>query len=87
MPFRYVFFGDKVTAKQQYKMLTRLFYGAPTASFGETAVIRSVGGYNEAIPMTEDGPLYLSPPKQVLKKSMLVLLLRCFSHVRLCTTP
>lgn len=63
MPFRYVFFGDKVTAKQQYKMLTRLFYGAPTASFGETAVIRSVGGYNEAIPMTEDGPLYLALTK------------------------
>lgn len=63
MPFRYVFFGEGVTAKRQYNLLTRLFFGAPTASFGRTSAIKSVGGYNERIPLTEDGPLYLALTK------------------------
>ena len=67
MPFRYVFFGDKVTAKRQFKLLTRQFFGAPTASFGNVEAMRSIGGYNEAIPMTEDGPLYLALAKAGFK--------------------
>ena len=63
MPFRHLFFGDKVTAQKQYRLLTRQFFGAPTALFGNTEAIRSVGGYNEKIPMTEDGPLYLALTK------------------------
>ena len=63
MPFRRVFFGEKVTAHKQYRLLTRMFFGAPTASFGNLEAIKSVGGYNEAIPMTEDGPLYLALTK------------------------
>lgn len=63
MPFRYVFFGDRVTARRQFRLLTRLFFGAPTASFGKASAIREVGGYNEAIPMAEDGPLYIALAK------------------------
>lgn len=71
LPFRYVFFGDKVTAKRQYSLLTRQFFGAPTASFGNTNAIKSVGGYNEAIPMTEDAPLYLALTKAGYKLGLM----------------
>lgn len=67
MPFRHVFFGKNVTAKRQYRLLTRQFFGAPTALFGKTDAIKSVGGYNEEIPMTEDGPLYLALTKAGFK--------------------
>ena len=67
MQFKYVFFGEKVTAQRQFRMLTRQFFGAPTASFGNVEAMRSIGGYNEAIPMTEDGPLYLALAKAGFK--------------------
>lgn len=63
MLFRHVFFGDKVSAKRQYRMLTRQFFGAPAATMGRVATLKEIGGYNEAIPMTEDGPLYLALTK------------------------
>lgn len=63
IPFRHVFFGTNVTVQRQFKLLTRHFFGAPTASFGKVEAIKSVGGYNEKIPMTEDGPLYLALTK------------------------
>lgn len=63
MLFRYVFFGDKVSARRQFRLLTRQFFGAPAATMGRVATLKEIGGYNESIPMTEDGPLYLALTK------------------------
>ena len=60
LPFRAYFFRDSVTAKKQYKIITRLAQvGCAPASFAQTSLLREVGGFNPRFPMNEDTPLYI----------------------------
>lgn len=60
LPFRAYFFRDSVSAKKQYKIITRLAQvGCAPASFAQTSLLREVGGFNPRFPMNEDTPLYI----------------------------
>lgn len=57
--FKNVFFGKNVTAKQQKKILSKIFVGSGPSYFVSTEAIRSVGGFDERFSMQEDYPLFL----------------------------
>lgn len=60
LPFRAYFFRDSVSARKQYKIITRLAQvGCAPASFAQTSLLREVGGFNSRFPMNEDTPLYI----------------------------
>ena len=60
LPFRAYFFRGSVSAKKQYKIITRLAQvGCAPASFAQTSLLREVGGFNPRFPMNEDTPLYI----------------------------
>lgn len=68
LPFRALFFNNKISAKQQYNIITKLAQvGCAPASFAKTSVLRKVGGFNPRFPMNEDTPLYILLTKKGVK--------------------
>lgn len=59
-------FRDAVRAKDQYNILTKVFFGCAAASIGKTDVIRSIGGFDERWAV-EDWPLYINLTKNGYK--------------------
>lgn len=52
-------FREKVTAKFQYDVIRKVFWGSGPTYFAKTSAIREVGGYDERFPMQEDYPLFI----------------------------
>lgn len=55
-------FRKKVTAKSQYKILSKSFFGCAAAFMMETKLLREIGGFDERWPI-EDHPLYVNITK------------------------
>lgn len=58
--------GDGVTAKDQYHILTKVFFGCAAASIGKTSMIKNIGGFDERWSV-EDWPLYINITKNGYK--------------------
>ena len=58
-PVSLYLFRDKVTAKCQYNVIRKVFYGSGPTYFAKASAIREVGGYDERFPMQEDYPLFI----------------------------
>lgn len=58
--------GRRVTAKEQYQILSKAFFGCAAASIGKTCMIREIGGFDERWPV-EDWPLYINITKNGYK--------------------
>ncbi len=54
--------GRGVTAKDQFHILTKVFFGCAAASIGKTSMIKGIGGFDERWPV-EDWPLYINITK------------------------
>ncbi len=68
LPFRALFFNNKISAKKQYSIITKLAQvGCAPASFVKTSILRKVGGFNPRFPMNEDTPLYIMLTKSGVK--------------------
>jgi alpha-1,3-rhamnosyltransferase len=52
-------YREEATAKFQYKVICRCFFGYGPTYFIHTDTLRSVGGYDERFPMQEDYPLFI----------------------------
>ncbi|MBU3836755.1 MAG: glycosyltransferase [Candidatus Phocaeicola faecigallinarum] len=56
-------FNDKITAKQQFNILTKKFIGAGSTLFAKVSVIKEVGGFDERFKLQEDYPLFIKITK------------------------
>ena len=54
--------GKQASAKGQYHILTKSFFGCAAASIGKTDMLREIGGFDERWPV-EDWPLYINITK------------------------
>ncbi len=52
-------YRDEVTAKYQYDVIRKVFFGSGPTYFAKAEAIRQVGGYDERFPMQEDYPLFI----------------------------
>lgn len=52
-------YRDVVTAKFQYDVIRKVFFGSGPTYFIQAAALREVGGYDERFPMQEDYPLFI----------------------------
>lgn len=52
-------YRDKVTARDQYKVITKTFFGSGPTYFVHADTFRSVGCFDERFPMQEDYPLFI----------------------------
>ena len=59
-------FRKKVTAKDQYTILTKRFFGCAAAFMMKTSLLRELGGFDERWPV-EDHPLYIKIVKEGTK--------------------
>lgn len=55
---RYLF-RDELSAKEQYYIITKMFFGSGPTYFVNTTLLRQLGGYDERFPLLEDYPLYI----------------------------
>lgn len=60
---RDIMFGDGIMAADQYKILIKEIFIPATSAFFYVPAIREVGGYDESIPMCEDGVLWINLTK------------------------
>lgn len=54
------FCGDGVESKRQYSVISKLVFVSCITYFAKTALIRSVGGFDERFPLREDFPLVIN---------------------------
>ena len=52
-------FREEVTAKYQYSVITKTFFGSGPTYFIHSQTLKEVGGFDERFPMQEDYPLYI----------------------------
>ena len=52
-------FRDELSAKEQYFIITKMFFGSGPTYFVNTTLLRQLGGYDERFPLLEDYPLYI----------------------------
>ena len=62
-PFKRTCFREKVSATDQYNILTKVFVGCAAASIGKTEMLREIGGFDERWNV-EDWPLYINITKK-----------------------
>ncbi len=58
--------GDKISAKKQYYIQSKMFFGCAAASIGRTEMLREIGGFDERW-YVEDWPLYINITKHGYK--------------------
>ena len=61
---RDIMFGNGITALDQYKILIKENFLPATSAFFYVPAIKDVGGYDETIPMCEDGVLWINLTKR-----------------------
>lgn len=61
---RDIMFGNGITALNQYKILIKENFLPATSAFFYVPAIKDVGGYDETIPMCEDGVLWINLTKK-----------------------
>ena len=52
-------YRDEVTAKDQFKVITKTFFGSGPTYFYKAEALREIGGYDERFPMQEDYPMFI----------------------------
>ena len=52
-------YHDGVTAKDQFKVITKTFFGSGPTYFYRADALREIGGYDERFPMQEDYPMFI----------------------------
>lgn len=76
-------YRDKVTAKKQYRVIKKCFFGSGPTYFIQSDTLRSVGGFDERFPMQEDYPLFI---KMIGKGYKMELLDRVTVYKRIVKT-
>lgn len=62
-----VFYGDQVTAKQQYRILLKMFEGSGPTAFYNAQSLHEIGLFDENYPLVEDYPLFIRYTKAGFK--------------------
>lgn len=52
-------YRDEVTAKMQYSVIKKCFFGSGPTYFIQSEALKEVGGFDERFPMQEDYPLFI----------------------------
>jgi len=52
-------YHDGVTARDQFKVITKTFFGSGPTYFYKAEALREIGGYDERFPMQEDYPMFI----------------------------
>lgn len=52
-------YQDEVTAEEQFKVITKMFFGSGPTYFINANALRECGGFDERFPMQEDYPLFI----------------------------
>lgn len=64
-------FSKKITAKQQYKILSKIFIGSGPTLFLSRECVERVGGFDERYPLQEDYPLFIQLTKAGYKMHLM----------------
>ena len=65
--FKTLCMRESVTARKQYEYYQKIYFANSASYFTKPEVIKSVGGYDERFPLTEDDPLYVGLTKAGIK--------------------
>ncbi len=60
-------FSSRVTAKRQYQILSKEFFGSGPTFFCKRSLIKKIGGYDERFPLIEDYPAFIKITKLGVK--------------------
>ena len=52
-------YRDEVSAKWQYSIISKMFFGSGPTYFIHADTLKNIGGYDERFPMQEDYPLFI----------------------------
>lgn len=64
-------FSNKITAKQQYKILSKIFIGSGPTLFLSRDCVERAGGFDERYPLQEDYPLFIQLTKAGYKMHLM----------------